>query len=496
MSKFKKSFNYFFSVLMMFIVGAVSGGFAAAASPISTGEQVADLPGAGSIVQGEASVTKTEQVQDAEWYQKQIDKRIVEMRFTGTPIDQILRHAGFNKSTSIIVKYYAVGQRPLRVTISQDFEAMTNKTPKAIQIEADNIIGEMDTLLALDSKGNFIPGYLPGTDTEDPSHPLMIRVHTISSDTNLPLCYAVNGKKTADGSNFLIPELKTGTVLLRMGRAAAEKDISTGSYYTLPSPSEQYCQRFIMQVEQTLYDRMMSNEADWSFTQVERLAMDDMRIGMEASGLFGVKSKHAFNSQGNIYTTEGIWYRAGKDIELGHWEIKYDKAGNPLLDSDGYYVKEYVIEEDEMVDLVQQINKGAGNASRTKFVFVDDFMYAALSKMKSNNRVRIFTPADNYGKTGLDFSCFESMGTKLMFYRHGLFNDWGFTGRGFSLDAEYLDKWVFQNWTRETYDLHKLFVSNSKAVTMSEFSCWTLQFPDAHARLAIPEYVAEKPAAA
>jgi hypothetical protein len=247
-----------------------------------------------------------------------------------------------------------------------------------------------------------------------------------------------------------------------------------------------------MQVEQTIYDRLSKTEVDWSFTRVERMAMEDMRIGMEASGLFGVKSKHAINKQGNVYTCEGIWYRAGKDLELGHWEVKYDKAGKAMVDSDGYLIKEYVIEENELVDLIGRIIDGAGNGSRTKLVFVDNTIYSALCKIKTNNRVRIFEPADNYNNWRLDFRAFESMGTKLLFYRHDLFNAWGFSGRGFSLDPEYLDKWVFQNWSREAYDLRKLFISNSNAVTMSEFSCWTLGFPDAHARIAIPEYVAEK----
>lgn len=44
---------------------------------------------------------------DAEWYVKQIDKTIVEMKFTGTPIDQILRHGATNKSDSIVIKYYS-----------------------------------------------------------------------------------------------------------------------------------------------------------------------------------------------------------------------------------------------------------------------------------------------------------------------------------------------------------------------------------------------------
>ena len=154
----------------------------------------------------------------------------------------------------------------------------------------------------------------------------------------------------------------------------------------------------------------------------------------------------------------------------------------------------YVITEDELVDLVGRIIEGAGNGSRTKLVFVDNTIYAALCKIKTNNRIKIFESEKNYNNWKLDFQSFESMGTKLLFYRHDLFNAWGFNGRGFSLDPEYLDKWVFQNWARKEYNLKELFISNSNAVTMEEMSCWTLGFPDAHARIAMPEYVAEKAA--
>nr|DAM47500.1 MAG TPA: hypothetical protein [Bacteriophage sp.] len=488
MQKVKHFFKFFFSVITMLIVGAASGGYAVAADDLS-GSGVQDLGnGGGNIVGGAMSMTKTEQIQDAEWYLKQINKTIVEMKFTGTPIDQILRNASFNKSDSITVKFYSVGQRPLKAVVKTQFNLMTSATPQAIELENDTVLGAMDTCLCLDKDGDFIPGYLPGTDNVDNTRPLMIRVNAVDSGTNKPLIYAVNGKKdSSTGKPFIIPQLDKGTILVRMGRAAAEKDVQTGQYYILPEPEEQYCQRFIMQVEQTVYDRFSKKEVDWSFTRVERMAMEDMRIGMEASGLFGIKSKHAINAQGNIYTCEGIWYRAGKDIELGRWEVVTDAAGKPVDDGTNQ-VQELVITEGDLVDLVDQIIEGAGNGSRTKLVFVDKTIYAALCKIKTVNRVRIFEPEKNFNGWGLDFQSFESMGTKLLFYRHDLFNAWGFNGKAFCLDPEYLDKWVFQNWERKEYDLTKLFISNSNAVTMQEFSCWTLGFPDAHARITIPEY--------
>ena len=495
MKKVKSFFSFLFSIIAMLVVGAASGGYACAADGLD-GSGVQDLGGGkGKVVSGASSVTQNEQIQDAEWYLKEINKTIVEMKFTGTPIDQILRTATFNKSDSIVVKYYSVGQRPLRAVLSKQFNEMTNDTPQAVELEDNSVLNAMDTCLCLDKDGNIIPGYKPGTTEQDPTLPLMIRVHAVSSETNLPLIYAVNGKKSSANHPFVVPQLEKGTVLLRMGRAAAEKDVQSGRYYVLPSPDEQYCQRFIMQVEQTIYDRLSKTEVDWSFTRVERMAMEDMRIGMEASGLFGVKSKHLFNGQGNIYTCGGIWYRAGKDLELGSWQIKTDEKGNQLDDGTNY-IQEYVITEGDLVDLVGQIIEGAGNGSRTKLVFVDNVIYSALCKIKSVNRTRIFDAEKNYNNWGLDFQSFESMGTKLLFYRHDLFNAWGFSGRAFCLDPEYLDKWVFQNWERNEYDLKKLFISNANAVTMQEFSCWTLGFPDAHARITMPEFEVKPKAAA
>ena len=85
MKKIQTAFQFFVSVLMMFLVGAAGGGFACAAD-VANGTAVNDLGGGkGVVAEGGSSVTANEKIQDAEWYQKQIDKTIVEMKFTGTP---------------------------------------------------------------------------------------------------------------------------------------------------------------------------------------------------------------------------------------------------------------------------------------------------------------------------------------------------------------------------------------------------------------------------
>lgn len=472
-----------FAITLM-VFSAITSGYAMAEGV--DGTAAAQLE-AGKTVEGAASVTGQEaQKYDIDWFVKQVNQKIVEMKFCGTPIDQILRQGTANASKSIVVKYYSVGQRPLRVGVASASSASASSGAAVkIEVEKQAIIGVMDTLLCMDEDGEFIL-------TENSAYsgrPLQLRVSAIADDGN-PMVYATNG--TLDSSNrpFKLPILPAGTQLLRMGRAAAEIDVNTGSFYQIPEPSEQYCQRFIMMVEETTYSKLSETEVDWTFTRLEKMSMEDMRIGMEATGLFGNKGVHKLaDGKGLVYLSDGIYWHAGKDATLGHWEIKKDKFGKPETyedDDKTYYVQEFVITEDELVDLVSNITDSAGNTSRKKMVFIDRELYAALCKIRTNNRVRILEQKDNYMNLGLDFDSYTSMGTTLLFYRHDLFNEWGFTGKGFSLDPEYLDKWTFQSWERNEYDLKKLFIRNSNAVVMEEFSCWTLAYPDAHCRISMP----------
>lgn len=250
-----------------------------------------------------------------------------------------------------------------------------------------------------------------------------------------------------------------------------------------------------MQVEESIIERMSTKVVDWDFSKQERVAMDDMRGGMERSGLFGVKSRTRFGSNGNVYTTGGIYWAAGKDIQLGHWAPKTDEAGKQITakvdDGKGgtteKNVYEYVISEKELTNFVNEAIQDAGNGSRTKLLFVDNLIYQALSNLKSRRRIIMQTEA-NYHNWGLDFESFSSMGTKILIYRHDAFNYMGFNGCAFLLDPRYLEKWVFGDWSRKEYNLKDLFVRNSNAVVMEEFSCWTLYFPSAHARVHRPEF--------
>lgn len=493
-----------FVVAAIAIIFSSGSAFALADDPALT-DPVGDLDGgAGKGVAGANSRTQTEEIMEGgdnggkptlDWYVKQINKRIVEMKLESCPIDQILRAATrSNHSTSMKVNYYQIGQRPIKSTLAEAITATTDGVSHVIKPADTSVFDSMDTILFPDIMGYKDDG------TRETIIPLMVRV-VDHNQQQYPYVIAVNGKKNAKGNKWDLPDIPKGATMLRLGRAAGEKDVETASYYELPDPSEQFCQRFIMQVEESIIERMSAKTVDWDFSKQERIAMDDMRGGIERSGMFGVKSVGRFGKNGNVYTTGGIFWLAGKDIQLGHWAPKLEKGADGTskqvtvkVDSgkgDGSKVEknvyEYVISEKELTNFVNLAIQDAGNGSRTKLLFVDNLIYQALSNLKSTRRI-IMETEKNYQNWGLDFESFTSMGTKILIYRHDAFNYMNMSGCAFLLDPRYLEKWVFGDWERKEYNLKDLFIRNSNAVVMEEFSCWTLYFPNAHARVSRPDF--------
>lgn len=552
MRKFKKWFGF----VMAIAIAVLGGGsyMMAATAPMSDvpdnpalANRVEDIPEGGKGVQNATNReggqwhADSREIQEGmdnyTYYRDQIDTTICEMKLESCPIDQILRsEKRTRKSMSMIIKYYRIGQRPISTTLASAVTATNNGLGNAITPTNTKCFDNMDTILF-----PTIQGYKDDGVTRDPDHPLMVYV-VGRTDAGLPIVIAVNGSKANGSNRYDLPAIAKDTVMLRLGRAAGERDVKTGSYYTMPEPSEQYCQRFIMQVEQSKIEQLMKTEVKWDFLKQERTAMDDMRNGMERTGLFGKKGVLSWSEHGQVYFTGGIFYEAGKDLELGHWAKKIDEAGNaiqvPIQDKDASghllynatvttggtaatvvvykdgtawknssgttvtpdagttptpkttdtYVYEYVITQKELVRFINAVIQDAGNGSRTKLFFVDNLIYQALSNLKADNRLIVFKEEKDYQNWHLDFESFQSMGTKILIYRHDAFNYMKMDGMGFCLDPRYLDKWVFEDWDRNHYDLNDLFIRNSDAVVMTEYSGWTLQFPNAHARVSRPEF--------
>ena len=464
----KKNLISLFSGFLLMLIAAFLGLSTGVCMAVSTamGGETADMNDGGTTVNdsmaGSTATTGMEVTADTDpdFYAKEVDKRITRMRPMRTPIDQITRSAStISKSGSMIVKYYSVSTRPIKTTLKVQVAAMTSgQSSTSIQVDDASLFSVTDTIRVVGVKGYKSDGVTQ--DNKD----LILYVIGKNDETGYPTVIAVNGKKNSDNSNSLVPAIPQDTKIIRMGRAASEIDVETGQFYNLPTPEEQYCQKFMMQVEQSTFDKMWQKEVDWNFSDMEEDSIYDMRLGMENSFLFGVKGKgkDPKKSGADVYFTGGIYWMAGKDMALG-------------TTSDGVIT----VTDDQMVDFLKDLFTGNDSGNGVKIGFAGSDALATLSKMKSER----FKVLKEFEKWGLKFTSFDSNFGKLLVMHHELMNENEKSDELFVIDPEYLRKKTFMTWSRKEYDMEKLAKRDTKAVVMKEASCCYLVYPNAHARV-------------
>lgn len=452
--------------LALVAVSALFGGGVAMATVTAMGGVPADLAEGGTtITDAGAGATATTGIvvteeSDPDFYAKAVDKRITRMRPMRTPIDQITRSAeSINRVNSMIVQYYAVATRPIKATLTAEVSAMAGSSV-TLPVSDPNMFSETDTI-----RVHGVKGYKEDGSTQD-TKDLMLYV-VGKNDDGFPNVLAVNGLKSTNG-NSKTPQLAKGSVLIRMGRAASEIDVETGNFYNLPTPSEQYCQKFMMQVEQSTAHKMWDKKVDWNFSDIEEDGIYDMRLGMENSFLFGIKgkSKDPRKSGADVYFTGGIYWMAGKKMGLG-------------TVADGVAT----ITDDEMVDFLKDLFTGNDSGNGKKIGFAGSDALAALAKMKSER----FKVVKEFEKWGLKFTSFDSNFGKLLVMHHELMDKNEKSDEIFIVDPEYLRKKYFETWSRKEYDMAKLAKRDTQAVVMKEASCCYLTYPNAHAIVKLGE---------
>ena len=465
--KRKNLFQAMGSILVM-LIAVLASSFTGVSMSVATamGGDAQDMGDGGKTVSdavgGATATTGMEQTgeEDPDFYSKEVDKRITKMRPQRTPIDQITRSATtISKSGSMIVQYYSVSTRPIKTTVKAQVNAMTSgQASTTVQVDDSSIFSITDTIRVVGVKG-----FKPDGSTQD-TKDLMLYVVGKNDETGYPIVIAINGKKNSDNSNSLVPQIAANTKIIRMGRAASEIDVETGQFYNLPTPEEQYCQKFMMQVEQSTFDKMWDKKVDWNFSDMEEDGIYDMRLGMENSFLFGIKAKgkDPKKSGADVYFTGGIYWMAGKDMAVGT-EVE----------------SVVTITDDQMVDFLKDLFTGNDSGNGTKIGFAGSDMLAALAKMKSER----FKVVKEFERWGLKFTSFDSNFGKLLVMHHELMDANEKSDEMFVIDPEYLRKKTFKTWNRKEYDMEKLAKRDTRAVVMSEASCVYLVYPKAHARV-------------
>lgn len=401
------------------------------------------------------------------FYMADVDQRIVKIRPMATPLDQISRYAKSSSCDSFEVKYYSVGTREITCKTSNAVTAMTSGASTSLPVSDANMFTLDDTIRVVGVKAITKPdgtAYKP-TDTNVPD--LVLCVCGSDASTNLPTVYAVNGAMdSASKQPIWVPAIPKGTTLVRMGKACGELDVQTGRFNNIPTAETQYCQNFMIQVEQSTFDKIADKEVNWNFSDLEEDSIFDMRMAMENTYLFGVKNviSHVSKNGMNTWFTGGIWWMAGKDIEVGE--------KNAVT-----HVTE--ISDDNLVDITKDLFVGTGIGNKRKILFCGSEMMSAFSKIKSDK----FRLKDTVEVWNLKFKSWDTDFGEVLTIHHELFDKNGMSDCGFALDPEYLTKKTHVSWARNVLDLKKAGVRNTDAVVIQEVSCLYLRYAKAHARL-------------
>lgn len=472
----KKATSILCRIMLMalaFVTGASSGVFMANATELpDAGKTEAGADGVGDngtggiVTEGIATETFGREAGDPDFYLSDVDKRIVKIRPMATPIDQISRYAKSSATKSFEVKYYSVGTREIKCRTNAKVTAMSTGASTTLPVDDLNMFTLDDTIRVVGVPAVTKPDGTAYTSEDSIRPDLVLCVCGKNDSSNLPTVYAVNGTKDSNGQPILVPEIPQGTTLVRMGKACGELDVQTGRFNNIPMPEVQYCQNFMIQVEQSTFDKIAAKEVNWNFSDIEEDGVYDMRLAMENTYLFGVKNviKHIAKDGMNTWFTGGIWWMAGKDIEVGEWDSEKNCA---------------VITDDNLVDITKDLFVGTGIGNKRKILFCGSDMLSAFSKIKSDK----FRLKDTVEVWNLKFKSWDTDFGEVLTIHHELFDVNGMSDCGFAMDPEYLSKKTHVSWGRNVLDLQKAGIRRTDAVVIQEVSCLYLRYAKAHARM-------------
>ena len=411
---------------------------------------------------------------DVNFYSNDLNDKITKIRPMATPVDQISRYATPKKADSFVVEYYSIGTRPIKTTVKTATEVSTGSSI-VLPVDDPDMFTLDDTIRVVGVKAITDYKGVAYSDAKNKGVPVPdLELCVCGKNTDgQPIVFAVNGnmyQKQAIG----VPSIPAKTVLIRMAKACGELDVQTGRFNNLPTSDTQYCQNFMIQIEQSTFDKIAAKKVDWNFSDMEEDSIYDMRLAMEGTYLFGDMAciKHTTKNNSAQWFTKGIWWMAGKDIEVGHKATAEDQQK-------GFKQDDVVIWDNELVDITKDIFVGTGIGNKRKVVIAGSQVVTAFSKIRSEK----FRLKDTVEVFNLKFKSWETDFGELLMIHSEFFDLQGMSDCALVLDPEFLVKRVHLPWVRNVLDLKAAGIRNTDAVVIQEVACLYLKYPKAHARM-------------
>lgn len=420
--------------------------------------------GGNKAVFPEQSVTLGQQAEGGtpEVYEPDYDKLITQVRIARTPLDQISRKSRNTKVKAMEFRYASIDYLPISTNLSADWTA--RGTSKVGDVEAASQSDPTEELAVTNAnifnrRDVIIVSGVTGGNGED------LKLWVVNRDGSTKIAVkAINGI-TVGSYTGQIPSIdKDDNPLIRIAKACAELDSQAPGYAILPNTTEQYCQKFMAQVEQSTIDALTAKRFDINLNDQEEATLADMRLGMEGSFLFGTKSKFTDpDTLRNVWTTGGIWNQVTASKS-------YNLTAN---DSDELTIS-------KLIDWTKDMFTGpAAGKSNKRVVFCGSELLAALQKLFVNSQYITNT----FKKWDLEFTEFTTTFGSFEFILDEVFDLHGMSKCGLIVDPDYLQRYTFEAFGRNTLDLDAQGTRDSKAIVLREISALVLKSPKNHAKI-------------
>jgi hypothetical protein len=302
----------------------------------------------------------------------------------------------------------------------------------------------------------------------------LLKVQGKTYDNGDELVLFVNGVTTSSNTLSLlsiaddgaeeIPEIEADDQITRMGTANDELSVSRTSVQQHPTTDYNYAQKFITSVVYSNWLMMTQLFTNYSYSLMTNLALQDFRYGQEFSFMFGVRSRFTATPDDGgtetINTTGGLTHFIDQIIEYG------TGSGDTT------------ITETDIVDFTKEMRVG-NNGSDTRYLFAGSELISSLNKGIMNDSTR-FVQKEYDSVYGLSFTVLYSFfGTINVMYAP-LMDQTDYRDRGFLLDMQFIDKFVFQPFRQNKIDLVKLRTMDAEAVDMVETCGLVVRNTDTH----------------
>lgn len=436
-------------MVLLFLLLCAFGLFTSGETVIGLASTVPLAGGGVNVTDEPVSADLTKEV-SPDLLKAHIDKEVCRIMPSSTPFDVVSRSGRVISVGSREYEFYSLDTKPALTTLKTKYTETSSAGAKLDTVN-NEYFEVSDTIKVIGVKG-YDEG---GTAEKDE---LVLYVMSKDADGKLNVL-AVNGKKSGSTPG-IVPTIEAGTELLRMGRAGAEKDAQTAQFETLPTKEQNYAQKFCTQIEVTdVYHEWTEKEVDFTFTDMERDAIWEMKRGMEMNFLFGKKSKlRDTNKKEDVWTTEGIWWQAGKD-----WT---------------YDAKEGMTAKD-LIALCKTALTGNAS-SKKKLVFAgSDFI-----EQVTNLDIQKVMQGDQYkAELGLTFDSIHSKFGDLYVVYTEAFDLAGMIKCALVVDDNYLTKFEFKSLSKERRDFKTAGIRDTEGEFIQEISGIVLKNPGAHVRI-------------